>query len=110
MKAQYFKGSKVADQSSRFCVLFDPKDGRIVHIHGLTVLGSEARITDKDLEARAVERAKAFGREVAGLRALHLPISAMWKRGPVKVNEAGNAVVPFAKPLPLDIPSRRSRT
>jgi hypothetical protein len=110
MKAQYFKDSKVGDRSSRVCVLFDPKDGRIVHIHGITVLGSEAKITDEDLEARAVARAKAFGRDVAGLKTLHLPISAIWKHGPVKVNEAGNALVPFAKPLPLDIPSKGSRT
>lgn len=99
MKAQHFKGAAVEDRSSKVCVLFDPKDGRIVHVHGVTTLDGATEVSESELETRAVAHAKAFGREVAGLKTLHVPVSAIRQPGPLKVNAAGDGVVQTGAPV-----------
>jgi hypothetical protein len=96
MKTQHFKGALVDERSSRACVLFDPKNGRIVHTDGITTLGSNITISAVDLETRAIARAKALGRDVASLKALHVPVSDLNQRGPLKVNASGTGLVSVA--------------
>jgi hypothetical protein len=45
--------------------------------------------------------AKAFGRSVEGLKALHLPVSAIRQPGGFKVNSDGTGVVPLRAPAAL---------
>jgi hypothetical protein len=99
MKAQYFKGKVVDDRAAKVCVLFDPKDGRIVHVHGVTKLDGTNEIDEKELERRAIGHAKAFGHEVATLKALQVPISAMRQPGALKVNPAGSGLVQTSAPI-----------
>ena len=99
MKAQHFKGTVVDDRASKVCVLFDPKDGRIVHIHGVTTLDGAREIDNPELERRAVGHAKAFGHQVAALKALHVPVSAIRQPGTLKVNAEGSALVQSGAPI-----------
>lgn len=99
MKAQYFKGKAVDDRAAKVCVLFDPKDGRIVHVHGATKLDGAKEIDENELERRAIGHAKSFGHEVAGLKALHVPISAIRQPGTLKVNAEGSGLVQSSAPI-----------
>jgi hypothetical protein len=36
MRTLHIKGKLVDDQNTKVCVLYSPKDGRVVHVHGAT--------------------------------------------------------------------------
>jgi len=92
LKTLFVKGKPVDDNSSRVCVLFDPKNGRVVHVHGATTLPGGKKRSDAELETEATEHASAFGHSVAGLKALHVPLSAIRERGAFKVNAQGTGL------------------
>lgn len=100
----YFEGQPVRDAHIRVCVLFDPKDGRVVHGHGVTVLGSEQPMEPADVEARAREGATKLGLSVDGLKALHVPIEDIRRHRAFKVNDTGDGVVALPDP-----PGHRNR-
>jgi hypothetical protein len=93
MKSLHFRGKPVSDDQSRVCVLFEPKSGRIIHVHGVTTLRKERSCTKQQLEERAFHNAKIFGRAVEGLKALHVPISAIRQPGALRVDEKGTKVI-----------------
>jgi hypothetical protein len=97
MKTLIAKGKTVSDDASKVCVLFDPKDGRVVHVHGVTILNSGNGIGATEMEARARKHAERFGKSTAGLRALHVPITAIRGHGAFRVNERGDGLVPVPR-------------
>jgi hypothetical protein len=92
LKTLFVKGKPVDDKSSKVCVLFDPRDRRVVHVHGATTIRGGKQFTDAELEKDAIEHAQGFGHAVAGLKALHVPISAIRERGAFKVNAMGTGL------------------
>jgi len=56
--------------SEKCCVLFDPKDGAILHVHRVVTMEGAAETPDSLLEARARHLAKGFGLDVASLEFL----------------------------------------
>lgn len=58
--------------SNKVCVLYDPRDGRIVHTHRVITMPGGQDVTDEELETRAKERARQVGRDVSGLSALRV--------------------------------------
>jgi hypothetical protein len=94
MQAQYFEGKPISDEASSVCVLFDPKDGRIAHVHGITVLHSRGGITESELEARARKLAEDFGKSVTGLKALHVPMVVFSQNETFTVNSQGDGLIP----------------
>ena len=97
MKSQYFEGRLMETPRSQVCLLFDPKDGRVVHGHGVTVLQSDKQIEPAELEARARRHARGLGKRVEDLQALHLPLEALHGHAAFKVNPEGNGIVPIAR-------------
>lgn len=93
MKKQYFKGKPLPDESSRVCVLFDPKDGRIVHVHGVTILPGGKHVSEAEVEGRTRSCASALGHSITGLRHLHVPMSAVKGGGGFRVNAEGTGLV-----------------
>ncbi len=98
MKSLHVNGKPVSDDASRVCVLYEPKSGRVVHVHGVTVLPGGKEVSKDELERRAVARAKSLGRSVAGLKTLHVPVAAIRQRGTLKVNSKGTALVTAWEP------------
>jgi hypothetical protein len=96
MKKVFFKGKPVRDDASKVCVLFDPKDGRVVHIHGVTTLDNRKSLSKAEVEKRTRENATYFGHSASGLKTLHVPISAIRQPGTLKVNSDGSALEPMA--------------
>lgn len=97
MKNQHFQGRPVEKERSRVCLLFDPKDGRVVHGHGVTILQSEKQLEPAELEARARKHAGSLGKQVEGLKALHLPLEAIHEHAAFKVNPQGDGVIPLVR-------------
>jgi hypothetical protein len=95
-----FRGKAVDDNLSKVCVLFDPKDGRIVHVHGVTTLSKGRSCSKSELEERTISHARAFGNSVSGLKTLHVSLSAIRQRGPLKVDDKGEHLV-LSSPGPL---------
>ena len=62
----------IAPEHRSVCVLFD-ESGEIVHTHEVITLPGGRRVPQDEVEARAIERAKKRGRDVAGLHVLHVP-------------------------------------
>lgn len=94
MQAQHVAGKPISDEASRVCILFDPKDGRVVHVHGVTVLHSSGPVSESELEARARKHAEHFGKSVAGMKALHVPVAAIRQNGKLRVNAQGDGLIP----------------
>jgi hypothetical protein len=108
MHTIHSKGRAVPDDASRVCVLFDPSDGRIVHIHGVTSPGGARSVTDEELEQKAIENAQRLGHSTADLKALHVPPSAVRQRGPLRVE--GTNIVPIRPAASMtDMLAERSR-
>ena len=100
MHTLYFRGKPLDDTASQVCVLYDPRDGRIVHVHGSTAIHKERAGSKAQLEERAMQHAKAFGHSVAKLKILHVPLSAIQQRGTLKVE--GEALV-VSSPMPASM-------
>jgi len=92
MKILFANGKPVNDDASRVCVLFDPQNGRVVHVHGVTTLDGGKKVSEAELEERTIARAKALGRSVSGLKALHLPVSALRESRIFKVDANGTGL------------------
>jgi hypothetical protein len=87
----------VEKERSRVCLLFDPKDGRVAHCHGITILQSEKQLEPAELEARARKHARSLGKGVEGLKALHLPLEAIHGHAAFKVNPKGDGIIPLVR-------------
>jgi hypothetical protein len=93
MRSMHFKGRPVPDDSSKVCILYDAKTGRVVHVHGVTVLEGGQPISESELEERARSRAVAIGRSVSGLKILHLRIPEIPQEIPLIVNPEGTGLI-----------------
>jgi hypothetical protein len=100
MNTLVFRGKALDDNLSKVCVLFDPKDGRIVHVHGVTTIGKGHGCSKSELEQRTLSHAKARGHSVSGLKTLHVPLSAIRQRGALKVDAKGESLVPLSPAPP----------
>ena len=106
MKTQHLQGKPISDDLSQVCVLFDPKDGRVLHVHGSTTLHSKAGLAKSELEARARNHAAHFGKSVAGLKALHIPIADLRRNGALRVNKSGDGLLPSPPKSIRNLPAR----
>jgi hypothetical protein len=59
-------------RSVKCCVLFDPKDGTILHMHRVVTMEGAAETPDHLVEERTRQLAKGFGLDVASLELLHV--------------------------------------
>jgi len=66
----------VKPESEHACVLYDPKDGRIVHTHCIVTLPGGQKVTHKEVEARAKEVAKQAGHDIGELSVMHFAADA----------------------------------
>jgi hypothetical protein len=58
---------------NKVCVLYDPKDGRVVHTHRVLTMPGGEDVSDEELEARAKDMAHRAGHDVTSLWTLRVP-------------------------------------
>src|SRR5215470_20417586 len=66
-------GNGLAVASIDTVALYDPRDGRIVHMHQVIAFEGVRRQNPDELHLRAAEAAKRFGCKVDCLKGLHVP-------------------------------------
>ena len=59
-------------RSVKCCVLFDPKDGAILHTHRVVTMEGAAETPDHLVEERTRQLARGLGLDVASLELLHV--------------------------------------
>jgi hypothetical protein len=65
-------GKLIKPDDVKICVLYDPKNGRVIHNHQVVVFPGAKKVDKKEVERRALERAATFGRDTYKLKALHV--------------------------------------
>jgi hypothetical protein len=65
-------GNVAVPEEQKLCVLYDPSNGTIVHTHWVTTLPGGRKVDEAELERRIRERATSRGRDVKGLKVLHV--------------------------------------
>ena len=65
-------GKHTKAEDVKICVLYDPKDGRVMHNHKVVVFPGAKKVDEKEIERRTRERAAGFGRDASKLKALHV--------------------------------------
>jgi hypothetical protein len=66
------EGKNTKPEGVKICVLYDPKDGRVIHHHMVVFFPGSKMVDEKEVERRALERAARFGRDTSKLKALHV--------------------------------------
>src|ERR1700677_1648351 len=85
------------------CVLFDPKNGSIAHIHRTFVFEGGRTRSESEMAARARELLSKFGRDGTHLQVLHVPAQKLLSSKAYKIDLATLA------PKEIDISPRARR-
>jgi len=90
---QFGKDEPVRYEASTVCVIYDPADGRILHMHQVTIFPGGRNPAQPEMEARAFELAKRAGVDVSKAKALHVDPQSLTPGVPHKVDVRSRRVV-----------------
>jgi hypothetical protein len=68
----HFTRKALKPEDVKICVLYDPKDGRIVHHHMVASFPGGQGANEEEVEQRTLARAASFGTDTSKLKALHV--------------------------------------
>jgi hypothetical protein len=80
-------------KSMSCCVLFDPKDGNIQHVHRVVTMEGVPETFQADLEAQTVKPAKDLGLDTGNLQMLHVETTALAEPGRYSVDPKSRTLV-----------------
>lgn len=94
----------VTVSATRCCVLFDPTDGCIRHMHKVVTMPGGRETSEKEMEQRIVHLAKGMGLETDNLHLLHVDperlaagsVYAVDPRTRTLIERRGPAMIPDA--------------
>jgi len=75
------------------CLLFDPKDGNIQHVHRVVTMEGAPDTSKADLEAQTLKLAKDLGLDTGKLQVLHVEESALEGPGRYAVDPKARTLV-----------------
>jgi hypothetical protein len=99
-----FNGEEAPPDSTNICVLYEPKGGKIVHLHGHTTFKVGQKLTHQEMEMNARLRLEALGRSSENLRALQVSDADFDPSVVYRVDLVNKALVVHLKP-----PARRPK-
>ena len=102
MRKLVIQGKATDEGSTGVCVLYSPENGRVIHVHGVTVRPGAELVSEEEMESRARRHAAGFGRTVEGQCRLGLAVQG----GPmdasmVSLHACGDGSVRVPTPLYL---------
>jgi hypothetical protein len=59
-------------KSVKCCVLYDPSNGEIRHVHRIVTMDSAYETSTKDLEERTLKMASELGTNITSMKLLHI--------------------------------------
>jgi hypothetical protein len=69
---QFLSTGRTKVRSVKCCILFDPADGAIRHVHRVVTMEGADEIAEHLIEKRTLQLAKELGVDVSGLDLLHV--------------------------------------
>jgi hypothetical protein len=83
----FFDGKRIVKpEEVKICVLYDPKDGHIVHTHEVVTFTGGRRVSDEEVKARAFKNATRRGKDTSNLKALHVSPDKIDRRSTYRVD------------------------
>ena len=75
------------------CLLFDPQDGKIRHVHRVVTMQGAPALSRSEIEARTLRLASKMGMDTASLRLLHVEEEALSERARYTVDPVSHQLV-----------------
>jgi hypothetical protein len=88
----------MSPESVDICVLYDPSNGRVVHIHRVATFAGAKQSGKQEIEARCLTVARQLGHATAHLKTLHVPRGEFKPSTPYRVDVQALKLV--AQPRP----------
>jgi hypothetical protein len=85
-------------QSVQCCVVFDPADGEIKHIHDVVTFEGGEAVSDYEVEQRALSLAAERGLDSSRLKAIHVDPAELEPARRYAVDPDRSALVPRSEP------------
>jgi hypothetical protein len=111
MKAM-FRGKILEPELHETCAVYDPKTGRIVHVHQMVRWPGMPALTKRDIEKRGAEIAAKLGHDVARLKPLRLEIGSFERGKRYRIDPKSERLIAIelpAKSLPDVLRGTRNR-
>src|SRR5437660_467534 len=85
--------------ATHLVAVYDPADGRVVHMHHVLVMEGGKPVSAEQAEKEAVEHVKRRGRDAGSLRTLLAERHLHSHRGLFRVDVANQKLVPMEHPV-----------
>lgn len=95
------EGPKVS--ATHIVALYDPTNGRVVHLHQVVVFEGGKSISQEDAQREIIDKARRRGHDVDRLEVLYVGDRLPGKGGHFRVDIASKRLIP------LEAPARRRR-
>jgi hypothetical protein len=102
-------GMVLRPKSVKVCVLYDPKDGHIVHTHQVIILEGGRAVDDEEVQARAFRRATRLGKNTSKLKALHVPPKSLHPSTAYRVDLRSLKLVEIRRPQKAGTAGKQGR-
>jgi hypothetical protein len=86
-------------RSVKCCVLFDPSDGAIHHVHRVVTMEGADETPEHLIEQRTLQLAKELGLEVTGLQLLHVDPHSLEPNKQYQVDLSRRCLVAVERPF-----------
>jgi hypothetical protein len=94
----------VDKRSPRVCVVYDPVDGRILHVHRLVTLSGGLARSEEEFHERAIELAKKAGHTCSNPSVINVPAGEMERATAYKVDLGSLRVISeFKRTSPAEV-------
>ena len=90
------------------CLLFDPQDGKIQHVHRVVTMEGAPDTSKKDLETQTVKVAKDLGLDTGRLQVLHVEEEALSEPARYSVDPAKRTLVKAKLPSRKGLPGAKT--
>ena len=97
----FFRGQVLEPESHELCAVYDPKNGRIMHVHEIVRWPGAVDRTKTDVQARALEMAAKHGLEVGRFKTLRLDPAAFDRRKRYRIEPKSLRLIELERTPPL---------
>jgi len=84
---KFFRNGKAFEpEYDKICVLYDPQNGQVIHIHEVVIPPGGRKVDDNGVETRTFQQAANLGKDTSKLKALHVLPKDIERGSPYKVD------------------------
>src|SRR6266567_8086392 len=107
----FHRGEVLHPLSHEICAIYDPRDGRIVHVHETMRWPGSSDSGRHDFEARSLEMAAEHGHEVSRLKTMRLDPATLDPTKHYKLDPKSLRRIEIRRPIvPVRVPPKKKQT